>query len=264
LNAPASPADRVMKILANSSNIYASLTASLFIHFVAFGVIASVQSKVRPFVIREPLPVELVQLPATLRYERRASVAVRPREAPRPLETPAQVVPRERPVPPPQAVTQKAAPLPQPGIEAPAAGSSHISGGAALPGGAAAVKDYSPAAGTTVAPPRVTTGAPQPQKRDKGSYQAFYRLTRLPSFRVRTEPVYPDPERMTGSEARVLAEIYLDEQGTVDDVTIRKSGGKLFDRAVIDAARQSSFHPGYMGEKAVPTVIQIPYQFKLK
>ena len=69
---------------------------------------------------------------------------------------------------------------------------------------------------------------------------------------------------MTGNEARVLAEIYLNERGAVDDVTIKKSGGKLFDKAVIDAARQSSFHPGYMGEKAVPTVIQIPYSFKLK
>jgi TonB family protein len=69
---------------------------------------------------------------------------------------------------------------------------------------------------------------------------------------------------MTGSEARVLAEIYLNERGAVDDVTIKKSGGRLFDKAVIDAARLSSFHPGYMGEKAVPTVIQIPYVFKLK
>lgn len=76
--------------------------------------------------------------------------------------------------------------------------------------------------------------------------------------------MYPDAERMTGSEARVQAEIYLDERGTVDDVAIRKSGGRLFDKAVIDAVRKSSFHPGYMGEKAVPTVIQIPYTFKLK
>jgi TonB family protein len=69
---------------------------------------------------------------------------------------------------------------------------------------------------------------------------------------------------MTGNEARVLAEIYLDEHGAVDDVTIKKSGGTRFDKAVIDAARKSRFNPGYMGEKAVPTVIQIPYVFKLK
>jgi TonB family protein len=62
----------------------------------------------------------------------------------------------------------------------------------------------------------------------------------------------------------VLTEIYLDESGAVDDITIKKSGGRLFDAAVIDAVRRSSFHPGYMGDKAVPTVIQIPYSFKLK
>ncbi len=108
------------------------------------------------------------------------------------------------------------------------------------------------------------TGVPRPQSRGKGNYQAFYRLTRIPSFKSRAEPVYPNSERMTGSEARVLAEIYLDERGVVDEVTIKKSGGRLFDKAVIDAARQSSFHPGYMGEKTVPCVIQIPYTFKLK
>lgn len=83
---------------------------------------------------------------------------------------------------------------------------------------------------------------------------------------MRVEPVYPNTGRewITGGEARVLAMIYLDERGAVDDVTIKKSGGRLFDKAVINAVRQSSFQPGYMGEKAVPTVVQIPYTFKLK
>jgi TonB family protein len=69
---------------------------------------------------------------------------------------------------------------------------------------------------------------------------------------------------MTGTEARVMTEIYLDERGVVDDVIIKKGGGRLFDKAVIEAVRQSSFHPGYMGDKAVPSVVQIPYAFKLK
>lgn len=69
---------------------------------------------------------------------------------------------------------------------------------------------------------------------------------------------------MTGNEARVMAEIYLDERGAVDDVVIKKSGGRLFDKAVLEAVRQSSFHPGYMGDKAMPTVIQMPFTFKLR
>jgi len=61
-----------------------------------------------------------------------------------------------------------------------------------------------------------------------------------------------------------MAEIYLDERGAVDDVVIKKSGGRLFDKAVLEAVRQSSFHPGYMGDKAMPTVIQMPFTFKLR
>lgn len=244
-------------LLGNNSNINAALAASLLFHLVVFGVISAVRSTVQPSAIKEYLPVELVQMPSPPRAAVRVPVAA----APQPVKAPAPAIQKERPASPPPPIAQTAAPLTQPHNDAPSTAQSLPVRTGVIPGNGAVGK----AQPVSTAPPsRPTTGAPQPQKRDKGSYLAFHRLTKLPSFKSRSEPVYPNAERMTGSEARVLAEIYLDERGVVDDVTIKKSGGRLFDKAVIDAVRQSNFHPGYMGEKAVPTVIQIPYTFKLK
>jgi TonB family protein len=257
------PQRNFMTLLSGKKvHITATLTASLLLHLVAFGVIATMPPKVQPGVIKEYIPVELVQLSPTPREVMRAPAAV----VPKPVKAQAPVAIRKNPAPSPPQVSQKIAALPQLPNDAPAAGQTLPIRTTTEPGSGTSGKVQPGTAVNSVPSARPGTGAgtPQPQKRDKGSYQAFYRLTRIPSFRSRAEPVYPNTERMTGSEARVLAEIYLDEHGTVDEVTIKKSGGRLFDKAVIDAVRQSSFHPGYMGEKAVPSVIQIPYVFKLK
>lgn len=254
------------EITGKNLNIKALLTVSLLLHLVAFGVTAAMQSKAQPSVVMEYLPVELVQLSATPRDVQPALAAVRSEAAPKPLETTAPVLKREAPEPNPAPVAQRIAPAPQQHNEAPAAGSLPKPRSAAPPGDGAKGKEGSPAVGNPTPSSRPGAVASQPLslKPGKGSYQAFYRLTKIPSLRSRAEPVYPNTERMTGNESRVLAEIYLDERGAVDDVTIKKSGGRLFDKAVIDAVRRSTFHPGYMGEKAVPTVIQIPYIFRLK
>lgn len=237
-----------------------ALAASLIFHLAAFGAVAAMQPNLPNNTVKEYIQVDLAQLPATPRYAAATPATAAPRL---PQTVPPAIAP-EKPAPAPPPVVEKVAALPTPAANspvseptiptrAPAATATGVSG-KGLPG----------STGTGPPPSRPGTGAAVPVKRDKGDYLAFHRLSKLPSFRMRSEPVYPNSERMSGAEARVLAEIYLDERGTVDDVVIKKSGGKLFDKAVIDAARQSSFHPGYMGEKAVPAVVQIPYSFKLR
>ena len=240
---------------AKNSNIALSLTASLLVHSVAFGVAAAVQSKTQASLAKEYIPVELVQM-SPPRAVVRAPATNNRADIPFPREAPAPMVKKENAGSAPAPVATATVPQQQSKSEAPHSGSVVQPGRAAEPGSGTSGNV------TSTSPPGA--GVPQPQSRSKGSYQPFHRLTRLPSFRLRADPVYPNTERMTGSEARVLAEIYLDERGAVDSVIIKKSGGKLFDKAVIDAARQSSFHPGFMGEKAVPCVIQIPYTFKLR
>lgn len=103
-------------------------------------------------------------------------------------------------------------------------------------------------------------GATKPGKK---GYHPLHRLSVHPGFKKRITPAYPRSERSAGVEAAVLAEVYLDETGTVEKVTIRKSGGIPFDQAVVEAIKGSTFSPGYAGAQAVPTVLQIPFVFKL-
>ena len=62
-------------------------------------------------------------------------------------------------------------------------------------------------------------------------------------------PVYPLAARTAGVETRVVVEVYISDQGKVDDVKLIKSGGAGFDQAVIEAVRGSSFEPGMQTEK---------------
>jgi TonB family protein len=242
----------MMKTVGRNLNIVTALSASFLLHLVAFGVAAAVQSKARPDTIREYIPVDLVQLPAPVKV-----VVPQRAAAPRRQEVAAPVVPIKQPVMSPSPVIKSIASPQQSLPSSPSAMAVPQRSPATYGGG-------TPGATAAAAVTASGTATTQSQSRDKGSYLAFHRLSKLPSFSTRAEPVYPASERMNGSEARVLAEIYLNEHGGVDEVTIKKSGGPQFDKAVISAARQSSFHPGYMGDKAVPTVVQIPYTFKLK
>lgn len=242
------------------SSLGNALAASLFFHLAAFGAVAALQEGMPKNPVKEYIQVELAQLPPMPRYVAAtptAAVQRLPKVAP-----PVTVKENLPPAAPP--VTQKVAALSAPATAAPVTGPSMPARPPAATVAGVTGKGQPGNTGTNVPSSRPGTGTAMPGKRDKGDYLAFHRLSKLPSFRLRNEPVYPNAERMSGAEARVLTEIYLDERGAVDDVVIKKSGGKLFDKAVIDAVRQSSFHPGYMGEKAVPAVIQIPYTFKLR
>ncbi|MDD5105704.1 MAG: energy transducer TonB [Desulfuromonadaceae bacterium] len=242
------------------SSIENALAASIFFHLAAFGAVAAMQPGMPKYTIKEYIQVDLAQLPPMPRYVAATPAAAAPRL---PKPAPPAMAP-EKPAPAPPPVAQKVAALPAPTTSAPVTGPTIPARAPAATVTGATGKGQPGSIGTGAPLSHPGTGATAPGIRDKGDYLAFHRLSKLPSFRVHSEPVYPNAERMSGAEARVLAEIYLDERGAVDDVVIKKSGGRLFDKAVIEAIRQSSFHPGYMGEKAVPTVIQIPYSFKLR
>ena len=101
-------------------------------------------------------------------------------------------------------------------------------------------------------------------KQGRETYLPFYRLSKLPVFSTRKEPAYPLSERSAGVEARVLAEVWINERGGINEVIIKKSGGRLFDRAVIDAIRASRFEPGYAGDRPAPAILQLPFAFRLR
>lgn len=106
--------------------------------------------------------------------------------------------------------------------------------------------------------------AAAPASGGDADYQMVHRTSRPPVFRTQVNPVYPASERNAGKESRVVAEVYINRNGGVDEVKLIKSGGAAFDEAVIRALKASSFEPGYMDGRQVAVRMQIPYAFRLR
>ncbi len=116
-----------------------------------------------------------------------------------------------------------------------------------------------PAAMAQNAPP-----APQAESLPPGpAYRETDQLSNLPYFRLNVKPVYPKSALRSGRKSRVVAEVFINEKGEVDDVRIAQSGGEEFDAAVIDALKRSEFEPGYMAGKPVAVKVRIPFNFRV-
>jgi TonB family protein len=244
----------------NQKLILAAMSSSLIVHLALFGMLFAMESTVKQKAVKEYISVDLVQPPA-----RQPVVPIPEKARPRIVSQPRSgtvPAPAGAPQAPAPQTANRVAPLLQQQTEESAPNQLLSPRGPHVQGEEVAARERVPGSGHASA--SMSHVVAPPHNRSKGDYLAFHRLTRIPAFRVRAEPEYPDTERMTGNEARVVAEIYLDERGMVDEVIIKRSGGRYFDRTVLDAVRKSSFLPGYLGEKSVPTVIQIPYTFKLK
>lgn len=96
-------------------------------------------------------------------------------------------------------------------------------------------------------------------------YLPFFKVMKLPEFKTRVKPVYPQKAKLQGRESEILAEVYIDAEGRPRKVIILKSGGQDFDQSVIEAISQSSFSPAISKEaKPVPVRVRIPFKFELE
>ncbi len=103
-----------------------------------------------------------------------------------------------------------------------------------------------------------------PAQQPQVVYHPFHKVTRMPYFKNQVKPAYPPSERASGVEAKVIAEVYINQFGGVDAVKIIKSGGKYFDEAVLAAVKNSSFNPAFLEGKPVAAKVQIPFTFRLR
>lgn len=95
-------------------------------------------------------------------------------------------------------------------------------------------------------------------------YLPFFKVMRLPEFKIRKKPVYPALAKMKGLEAEVLSEVYIDAEGVPRKVMIVKSGGEDFDKATLEALQQSVFTPALSKDgQPVPVRVRIPFKFEL-
>jgi protein TonB len=98
-----------------------------------------------------------------------------------------------------------------------------------------------------VAPPAPPAPVQQPAIRKE--YKASYRV----------EPTYPRQAISQGLQGKVIAWVKVTPAGTVQEVVIRESTNRLFDREVIRALSQWKFNPepvGFIGEYEIVFKLQ--------
>ena len=80
----------------------------------------------------------------------------------------------------------------------------------------------------------------------------------------KAKPKYPDVYQKTGFEGKVLAEIIIGLDGSVEEYRILKSDGDLFTESVRKTIKQLQYKPGTFQGKPVKVKIVEPFFFKLK
>ena len=129
---------------------------------------------------------------------------------------------------------------------------------------AAETKETAPTQSVPASADNQPANSAEASQQPRSGIQPISKLTRLPTFLQKIEPVYPRSEQRAGSQANVLAEVTIDEKGIVQGVKIIKSAGVTFDNAVIEALTKSIFVPGYIGQEAVAVRVLVPIRFNLR
>jgi TonB family protein len=79
------------------------------------------------------------------------------------------------------------------------------------------------------------------------------------------KPRYPEALRQSGIEGRVVVQFTVDTAGRVEPSSIRilNSTHDLFTRAVRDALVQFQFAPAAVGDRRVPALAEMPFEFQI-
>lgn len=92
----------------------------------------------------------------------------------------------------------------------------------------------------------------------------IFEVTTLPRFIHMVQPVYPPDMRAQNKEAKVKVEALIDSKGVVRQVRVIKSAGESFDKAAVEAIKNSTFTPGDINGKPVAVLYRIPVAFKIR
>ena len=91
--------------------------------------------------------------------------------------------------------------------------------------------------------------------------QAAPILTKAPQISRFVEASFPPSAPVEQTDAVVVLDLLLDEQGNVSDARVSQSAGGAFDAAALAAAKQFSFTPAEIDGKPAPIRIQYRYRF---
>ncbi len=95
-------------------------------------------------------------------------------------------------------------------------------------------------------------------------FTPFYKVDTRPSFKNRAPQRYPALEKRAGKEGRVAIEVYIDENGILQDTRIKESGGKNFDASALEMIENSTYNPGVKDGVPIPVKMLFIIHYKLK
>ncbi len=84
-----------------------------------------------------------------------------------------------------------------------------------------------------------------------------------PKVVFQKRPDYPFLMRASGQRGEVLVDFVVDIEGRVRNAFVARSSNPSFDDAAIEAVHQWRFEPGKVGDRPVPTHMQVPIIFVL-
>jgi periplasmic protein TonB len=90
-----------------------------------------------------------------------------------------------------------------------------------------------------------------------------FELSRLPLYKVKVVPQYPEPLKAAEMEGEVLLTVTIDDQGKVIALRVKRSDNALFTKAAKAALKKCEFTPGMQNGLPVTTIIDIPIKFIL-
>lgn len=108
------------------------------------------------------------------------------------------------------------------------------------------------------------TGNPSPEG-TYGTYRSDQVEKQVSLIAGSASPRYPEVLRMAGVEGRVVARFVVDEQGRVEEGTVKfvASDNPLFGEAVRSALARMRFTPAEIAGKKVRQLVEMPFVFAL-
>lgn len=86
-----------------------------------------------------------------------------------------------------------------------------------------------------------------------------------PQFNFRAEPMYPRTARLAGREGTVCLQLEISRNGTLHRATVTLSSGDVaLDRAAVEAAERSTYHPATSVDGPLEASVEATYRFVLR
>lgn len=89
-------------------------------------------------------------------------------------------------------------------------------------------------------------------------------ITRMPRVISEVRIPFPPEARKLGIQGAVIADLIIDAEGAVRDVTLVKGLSPILDQLALEALQQFKFQPASVGDQAVPVKIRYSYRFTLE